>query len=489
MLIAAHAVDNRTKDGEPIAMMVEAASRVLERHGGSMAKVVESVRVVKGIWPYADPGHLVAAHLGLGEVQTALTRIGGNATYDLVNQTASEIASGQLSAALICGAESMRTRRADKAAGKRSTYLHERDGATPDIVTGAEVTLTDSKDDAAGVSIPVNFYALVESAIRHGRGQTPDDHLIWISELWESASKVAQRNPDAWLDDVLTAEDIATASPTNRMVASPYTKLLTSNINVDQGAAMLLCSYEVAHAHGIADHDLVFVLGGSSAHDHIQIRRRDRLDRSPAFSAIAQSCLDEAGLSIDSIEHLDLYSCFPAAVQLAQAALDLDEGRQFTITGGLTFAGGPFNGYCTQALAKATELLAGKSETAFLYGNGGFFSKHSVLVVSGATPRRPFTYTQPQLAVDQAPARVVADNSADGLRGQIEAHTVVFDRHGAPANAILSVLDESHRRHWAVTTLPQDLKRLHNSDLVGQMVTLRQPVMSETPPTAVLTSY
>lgn len=487
VLVAAHAVANRTKNAEPIAMMVEAASAVLEAPNSSFAPAIESVRVVKGIWPYADPGRLVADELGLADVSTALTRIGGNATYDLVNQTAAEIAQGELSVALICGAETMRTRRADKAAGNRSSYLPEADGASPGVVVGSDLELTDEHDAAAGVHVPVHFYAMVESVIRHRNGEDPTEHLNRISELWARGSEVAARNPDAWMTEPVSAEEIAAPSPANRMVAAPYTKLLTSNINVDQGAAMLLCSYEAAIAHGVAESDMVFLLAGSGASDHLQIRARDRLDVSPAFNAITKAALSNAGLTIEDVDHLDLYSCFPAAVQLAQGELGLDDDRPFTITGGLTFAGGPFNGYCTQALAKATELLKGSTQSAFLYGNGGYFSKHSVIVLSGAPPIEPFAYSRPQTLVDQAPTRGLSAEVTTGQTATIEAYTVLFDRDGAPTNAILSVLDDGGSRHWAVATEPDDLVRLLNSDAVTVNVTLGSHPAEFSPPSARMT--
>ena len=42
------------------------------------------------------------------------------------------------------------------------------------------------------------------------------------------------------------AEEIATPSPDNRMVGFPYTKLLNANMQVDQAAALLLCSVDAA---------------------------------------------------------------------------------------------------------------------------------------------------------------------------------------------------------------------------------------------------
>ena len=80
--------------------------------------------------------------------------------------------------------------------------------------------------------------------------------------------------------------------------------------------------------------------------------------------------------------HVDLYSCFPSAVTIAaagaRAAVD-DPGRPLTVTGGLTFAGGPGNNYGTHAVAAMVEALrADPGSLGLVAGLGWYLSKHSV---------------------------------------------------------------------------------------------------------------
>lgn len=74
---------------------------------------------------------------------------------------------------------------------------------------------------------------------------------------------------------------------------------------------------------------------------------------SPSATGVA---LRQAGLSLPQIDLLDLYSCFPSAVQVAQRELGLsqDDPRPLTVTGGLPFNGGPFNNYVMHAIATGT---------------------------------------------------------------------------------------------------------------------------------------
>jgi acetyl-CoA C-acetyltransferase len=57
------------------------------------------------------------------------------------------------------------------------------------------------------------------------------------------------------------------------------------------------------------------------------------------------------GRSLGAAEIIEVYSCFPAAVRVQQRALALDVDGTPTITGGMAFAGGPFNNFVLQATA------------------------------------------------------------------------------------------------------------------------------------------
>jgi acetyl-CoA C-acetyltransferase len=76
-----------------------------------------------------------------------------------------------------------------------------------------------------------------------------------VSEVWSRFAAVAAGNPSAWSRQAYTPEEIRTTSPDNRMVCFPYPKRMCANIDVDQAAALLLCSYEAARAAGVADDD------------------------------------------------------------------------------------------------------------------------------------------------------------------------------------------------------------------------------------------
>ena len=92
------------------------------------------------------------------------------------------------------------------------------------------------------------------------------------------------------------------------MIAAPYTKLLTSNVMVDMGAALIVTSLEAALAAGVPRDQLVFPVAGASAREQWLLSQRDDLSVSLAMRACARSLFGAPGTGAPEIEHLDLYS-------------------------------------------------------------------------------------------------------------------------------------------------------------------------------------
>ena len=185
-----------------------------------------------------------------------------------------------------------------------------------------------------GMEQPVNFYPVFDSAIRAARGESIDEHRDRIAALWARFNEVAVANDYAWFRTPMSAAEIREPSPSNRMVGFPYTKAMNSNWDLDQAAAVLLCSVEAAEAAGVPRDKWVFPIAGTDAHDTYSVTERRDLHSSPAITEAGGRLYALAELGPDDVAHVDLYSCFPSAVQVAAESLGLDEARQLTQTGG-----------------------------------------------------------------------------------------------------------------------------------------------------------
>ena len=59
-------------------------------------------------------------------------------------------------------------------------------------------------------------------------------------------SKVASRNKDAWIDSALDANEIKNVTKKNSLQAFPYNKYHCTSWNINQSAAIIVCSEKIA---------------------------------------------------------------------------------------------------------------------------------------------------------------------------------------------------------------------------------------------------
>ncbi len=492
---------------EPIGLMVEAVQAAVEdcdgaqpggtaRGGRALLGRVQSLRVANPLsWHYANPGEAVAAALGIEPDETVLTTTGGNNPQSLVNATALAIGRGELNAAILVGADCVYTRTASRRHPDRPVLpwtVQLPDTPAP-VRFGTDRRGTTDAEEERGLDLPIHVFPLFENALRARSGRGLEEHRGSIGDLWSRFSKVAADNPHAWLQEFRTADEVVTATDDNRMIAYPYTKLLTANMQVDQGAALMICSVAAAEAAGIPSDRWVFPLAGSEANDHWFLSHRQDFHSSPAIRTAGAASLSLAGLSIEDVAHLDLYSCFPSAVQIAAAELGLpddDPARPLTLTGGLTFGGGPGNNYGTHAVASMVAALrADEGSYGLVTGLGWYLTKHSVGIYGTRPPETPpaggptvpegstvaraggFAWADAQPGVQALP-QCASDADAEG-DVTVETYSVSYGRDGSPERAVVACRTSEGRRAWANVFDADELGLLVSEEGCGRRATLR----------------
>jgi acetyl-CoA C-acetyltransferase len=450
VLVGIAQVEQRERDplraSEPLELMVR-ATQLAASDAGSRALLerADAVRVIRGLWPYKDPGRAVAARLGASQAKSGITPFGGNFVQTALNRSALDIQSGAADVVILTGAECGYTQARARKQGVKPAW-GEAPG-TPDHQIGQDVPMSHEAERRAGVRQPVQMYPVFENALRHARGETLAQHIERISRLWAGFSAVAAHNPHAWIREAKSAEQIRTPGPDNRMVSFPYPKLMNSNNNVDQGAALILTSAETAQRLGVSREKWIFPWAGTDAHDHYYVSERDDLHSSPAIRFAGRRVLELAGATPADLTHVDLYSCFPVAVQVAAREIGLDEARPLTVTGVLTFGGGPLNNYVMHGVARMAELLrAERGKLGLCTANGGFLTKHALVVYSSEPPPGPFRHEDVQALVDATPRREVLLEYAG--EATIEGYTVDY-AGDAPALGHAAVRTPDGKRAWA----------------------------------------
>jgi acetyl-CoA C-acetyltransferase len=418
---------------------------------------------------YEDPAGALAARLELPTGERLYTAIGGNGPQWLVNHAADDLLGGRRRAVLIAGAEALYTLRLASRAnvvlpwtggrGRAATVGDDRQGSHPD-------------EWRYGLQMPTQIYPLFEVALRAHERRSPADHRAHLGRLCEGFAAVAARHPQAWFRDRKSAAEIATPTSANRMIAYPYPKFMTSILDVDQAAAIVVTTDEEARRLGIPASRWVYVHGGGEATDLWYITDRVDFHSSPGMDEAMRQALAQAAIEAADLELIDLYSCFPVAPQIGARALGLptDGSRALTVTGGLPYFGGPGNDYALHAIATMIERLRERPEAYGLVSAlGWYFTKHAVGVYGARPPKMPWRRPDPnarQAVIDALPHPRFTPEAVGAAT--IETYTVLHDRDGVPTEGLLVLRCEDGRRTLAVTDAdPGFLAALEREEMVG----------------------
>jgi acetyl-CoA C-acetyltransferase len=433
-----------------------------------------SERLANVIPHSANPPASLAKALGAAPGWAVYSEMGGNTSQQLVNVLAERIARGETQFGLAIGAEFLGS--AQKRLGKGLAF----DDWQADVEEGLgePERIGDPRPGVSayerrhGLDRPINIYPMFENALRARDHRSLEDHWARLGRLFAPFTQVAARNPDAWFPTARSPEELVTVSEKNRMVGFPYPKLLNAIMEVDQSAGVLVASVAKARELGVPEDKWVYLHGCADAADIWNPIDRQNFHSSPAMRLTGKRALEMAGIGLEAVDYIDLYSCFPVAVEIGaeELGLSLDDPRGFTVTGGLPYAGGPGNNYAMHSIAVVTgKLRARPGSWGLVTANGWYLTKQSTGVYSTARPTNPFERQDPkvlQAEIDALPRPSVIE-TPQGI-GRIETYTVVHRREG-PFMGIVVGRDEQDRRFAAVTPNdPQTLASLERGEQVGR---------------------
>ncbi len=456
--------------------LTERASRNAFEDAPGLADGIERITTLSVVFSPCSktPSSELAARLGLSPARCESSTAGGNTPQWLVTRAADDIAAGRLTTTLIVGAEATRSMRAaNPEADFMSSVLANRNReGKADPVVGLEMKRALSEAEiAAGFGRPSEVYPVFDSALAAAAGRSVAEQRAHIGKLFAPFTRVAAANPYAWFRTELSAAEISEPSPSNRLTAEPYTKEMNSFPNVDQGSALLLTSLARAREAGLAD-QCIFPWAGVTISDVSPAARRD-LGDSPAIRTAAGLLFDAVDLGIDDVDWIDLYSCFPSAVQVGAKAIGLavDDARGLTVTGGLPFFGGPGNNYSSHAIASMALRLRESGRLGYVAGNGGYLSKHSLGIYGTEPPKQAFRSidtAKQQAEIEASALSIAAEASGEAT---VVGGTVVYARDGSVARApVIAELDDGQR--IVAKAEPALLASLAGKSLVGSRVSV-----------------
>ena len=393
----------------------------------------------------------VADRAGLDPREAIYEVAGGQSPQKLLTELAARIAAGEARAALLVGGEAISTvlDLAALPASDRPDLTERRGGQLDDRGFGLDPDMVSDYQVGHGLLDAATHYAMFDNARRSRLGIDRVTYAHRMGELFEPFTRVAAANPHAAVATRRTVEELITPTDDNRMVLDPYPKHLMSREKVNQGASVLLCARGTARELGVPEDRWVYLHGHADLREQPLLKRAD-LGASPAATSAVRAAVTMAGIELDDLATLDLYSCFPIAVSVVADELRLasDDPRGLTLTGGLPFFGGPGNSYSAHAIAETVVRARAASGTFGLVGaNGGTLSKYSTGVYS-TTPAhwRDDDDESLQGAIDALPeVEVVEDPGAEGAWARVETWTVRHSRSRRRSAVVVGRLDDERR--------------------------------------------
>lgn len=467
----------------PLEMLTRIAREAAASSGGSvdLLSSIDTIALANIFgWKAKNPPQLLAEAIGAKPTRQLTCHIGGETALALTNHIAQKISIGEVDLGFVGGCNNLRTLGLARKANIDLDWP-KGNGSLPEVF-GTKKPGSSEAENAVGLAMPIQIYPIFENALRASRGQSLAEHRKSMGQLFHPFTRVAAKNPHAWFPIERSSDELAEVTSINRMICFPYPKYLNAVMSTDQAAGALIASQAMAKKLGIPEENWIYWRGGAfEVEKPWFISDRNSYSESPSMRNCHQAALAQAELSLDEIDLIDFYSCFPSAVSMACEMLDLaqDDPRGFTLTGGLPYAGGPGNSYGFHALAAAVSNLREKTgEHALLTGNGWYLTKHSATLLSrqpGKSDLRPGAapVTEETQSKWSGPAVEIATEASGAAT--VESYTIV---HGQDASSsrgiIIGRLTESNRRFLANTPADPDLLAdLETQELIGTRGTVQ----------------
>lgn len=394
---------------------------------------------------YGSPANFpdaIASASGLEPAQLIYGDVGGQSPQKYVNELAVRLHEGKIKAAVICGAESVGTVKRAKKAG------HEMDWNLP-----SDRDFLDKRSDFAVltmyeirhgiISMPM-AYALLENARRKRLDMDRESYAKDMARLWSAFSSVASTREHAQFAKDWSVDELLSDEGGNYRLNDPYRRWMVAQDAVALGGAVIMTTAGHAADLGIAEDRMIYLHSGADSSAPLISEQMD-LSRSPAIEWAVTKALDLAELQAGDIGPIDIYSCFPVAVSLAIEALNQPDRplSSYTLTGGLSFFGGPGNSYSTHAIvALVQHLREDGSKPGMISANGGVINKESVGI-----------YAAQPVAGGWSPDRIAAPNYMPADKGTKPAHFTSGNGiiksygtpyvKGVPGSATLWMVDEN----------------------------------------------
>jgi acetyl-CoA C-acetyltransferase len=455
--------------------MVNAIQQAAKDAGSEMlVQQLESIAVLQGMWEYRNPGKLIADTLGCSQAKSILADL-GNLQLSPLFELCIAIEAGEQHIGVVVGGEAKYRELRAKITGQAVSNTKEPDNfPAPDTYKAIPDPFASDVEINAGIMMPVELFAVIESALRYSQGLTIEEHRNKIAALYSEFSKVAASNPHAWSREVFPAEEIRDAVGKNAMLAFPYTKKHNSQWNVNQAAAIMVCSAAKAIELGLSNSRWIYPVAATQSRHVVCLGQKYALHSHPGSVIAGQRAYALAGITPNQVNVADVYSCFPSAVQSFAQDLQLDGVCPWSVSGSMAFAGGPYNHAALNSVVSMVGVLREKNtdqqQIGLVSNLSGIFGKEGIALFSNQPNVNGFCFDDVTERVAEVDKPLPTDTQYTGP-ATVVGYTVVYNKE-SPSHAFAYCDTPSGARTVARSIDKTLMEKMTQEEFVGRKITV-----------------
>ena len=453
---------------EALILMDKATkSAINDSTNKNIVNYINEVRVPKGFWRYRDPGKWVAESNNINSAETYVTKI-GILQQNLINSACNKIINGEINGSLILGGESRY--KMIRASIENEEYVETPLDINPDNYIKAPDDLQlDVEEKELGL-MAVGYYAILESAFRAASNSEINEHNDFLASIYAHFSKLASKNNDGWIGKSLKKSEILNKSKKNPPQAFPYNKYHCTSWNVNQSAAIIICSEAVADKLSVPNEKRVYPLASSENNHMIATLQRPNLIEPIGMRLASEYILKICEKNNLNIDFYDLYSCFPIAIQMFAKSLQLKDINNSSITGAMPFAGGPINSFVLHSTVKLISKIRKQQKgTGIITGVSGMMTKQSYALWS-KNPVIDFIYKDFTNEANSIETPIELSNEVNG-DGVIIGYTVLKKNI---SKAVIYLNTADNKRKLITSSDKSIIESMENEEWVGKKVNFKK---------------
>ena len=451
---------------EALILMDKATKKAISDSSKDIVNYIDEIRIPEGFWSYKNPGKWIADNNRFKNNPTTYVSKIGILQQNLINQAILKIQNNEINASLIVGGESRY--KIIQAFKENKEYKETSLNIDPNYYLEADDDLFLTEEINELSMMAVGYYAIMENAYRYSKDKEIFKHKKKIAKLYEDFSTIAHENKNSWSNQKYSFQEIMDSGSKNSYQAFPYNKLHCTSWNVNQASALILCNEEIADKLNISHEKRIYPLASSENNHMLALIQRENLTDSYGMKLASKYIKDFLSSHNKDIDYYDLYSCFPIAVQMFCDSLNIKPLSSLTITGGMSFAGGPLNHYVLSSTTQLIDKLRKNSnKIGLITGVSGLMTKQSYALWSDKYfDNFSFADVTSKAKEFDKPLSVSNKNSGTAI---IVGYTILLDKNKNKKAVIYAELNDKKR--LILNSKNQEaIKSMENIEWIGKKI-------------------